>query len=437
MFSQLFILNYKGDTIIFKEYRHDLNRNTPDLFFRHLLSLKSDVEPCFNLEGINYIYIKKREMYFVFTTMSLVSPSLAFELLNRISKIIQDYTASLTEEAIRFNFTLIYELLDEIMDFGHPQSTSTETLKAFVFTPPHTIQLNQQDSIIDNLINTATKKTVPQKTAIRPIHQPSQIETQADSNEIYVDLWEHITILLASNGNVIRNEISGSIVMKSYLKGNPVVSMGFNQVLKIGSHHRAAGHTGVIVDDCNFHECAPEGIKDETNVMTFKPPQGEFTLFKYRISQSTYLPFMVNTHIETPSKSKMDIVIRLRSNFSAHVHSNTIIITIPLPKSTLSCQSTTTSALNAEYKGNEKILQWTIKRMNGSAEHVLRASLTVDSSSSEISNRKETGPISLDFDIPNFNCSNIQIKAMTIQGRVPPIRWVRYITETKSYVCRT
>ena len=40
----------------------------------------------------------------------------------------QDYCGLLTEEAVRKNFTLIYELLDEVMDYGVPQSTVTKIL---------------------------------------------------------------------------------------------------------------------------------------------------------------------------------------------------------------------------------------------------------------------------------------------------------------------
>lgn len=48
----------------------------------------------------------------------------------------------LTEEAIRKNFTLIYELLDEVIDFGYAQTSSTENLKVraavvvWCFDPP-------------------------------------------------------------------------------------------------------------------------------------------------------------------------------------------------------------------------------------------------------------------------------------------------------------
>eukprot|EP00479_Gromia_sphaerica_P010533 TRINITY_DN4879_c0_g1_i1.p1 TRINITY_DN4879_c0_g1~~TRINITY_DN4879_c0_g1_i1.p1 ORF type:complete len:84 (+),score=16.88 TRINITY_DN4879_c0_g1_i1:401-652(+) len=58
------------------------------------------------------------------------------ELLYRFSKLFKDYLGVLTEESIRKNFVLIYELLDEVIDFGYPQGTSTELLKAYVFNEP-------------------------------------------------------------------------------------------------------------------------------------------------------------------------------------------------------------------------------------------------------------------------------------------------------------
>lgn len=49
---------------------------------------------------------------------------------------LQDYCGSLGEEAIRKNFPLIYELLDEVVDYGIPQNTSTEALKTFIQNEP-------------------------------------------------------------------------------------------------------------------------------------------------------------------------------------------------------------------------------------------------------------------------------------------------------------
>ena len=44
-------------------------------------------------------------------------------------QVFQEYFKELEEESIRDNFVLIYELLDELMDFGYPQTTESKILK--------------------------------------------------------------------------------------------------------------------------------------------------------------------------------------------------------------------------------------------------------------------------------------------------------------------
>ena len=48
----------------------------------------------------------------------------------------QDYCGVLSEEAVRKNCVLVYELLDEVIDNGFPQSTSSEALKEYVLNVP-------------------------------------------------------------------------------------------------------------------------------------------------------------------------------------------------------------------------------------------------------------------------------------------------------------
>lgn len=49
---------------------------------------------------------------------------------------LQDYCGLLSEEAVRKNFLLVYELLDEVIDYGFPQNSSSEALKEFVLNDP-------------------------------------------------------------------------------------------------------------------------------------------------------------------------------------------------------------------------------------------------------------------------------------------------------------
>lgn len=44
-----------------------------------------------------------------------------------------EYFKELEEESIRDNFVIIYELLDEMMDFGYPQTTETKILQESVY----------------------------------------------------------------------------------------------------------------------------------------------------------------------------------------------------------------------------------------------------------------------------------------------------------------
>jgi AP-4 complex subunit mu-1 len=73
------------------------------------------------VNGIQFAHIKKKELYFVVSSLNRnLSPSLALELLESIINRIHDFCGGIEEELLRTNFVLIYELMDEIIDFGFP-----------------------------------------------------------------------------------------------------------------------------------------------------------------------------------------------------------------------------------------------------------------------------------------------------------------------------
>lgn len=43
-----------------------------------------------------------------------------------------EYFKELEEESIRDNFVIIYELMDELIDFGYPQTTDSKILQELV-----------------------------------------------------------------------------------------------------------------------------------------------------------------------------------------------------------------------------------------------------------------------------------------------------------------
>lgn len=46
-----------------------------------------------------------------------------------LSQVFKDYFGELEEESIRDNFVVVYELLDETMDFGYPQTCESKILR--------------------------------------------------------------------------------------------------------------------------------------------------------------------------------------------------------------------------------------------------------------------------------------------------------------------
>ncbi len=77
------------------------------------------------------------------TTKHNVSPSYVFDFLYRMMKVFRDFCGVLNEEVIRKNFVLIYEIIDEIIDYGHPQLMTTENIKHFIVNEPILIQQKQ------------------------------------------------------------------------------------------------------------------------------------------------------------------------------------------------------------------------------------------------------------------------------------------------------
>lgn len=80
------------------------------------------------------------------TTKYNVSPSYVLDILYRMMKVFRDFCGVLNEESIRKNFVLIYEIIDEIIDYGHPQLMTTENIKQFVINEPILIQTKQAQS---------------------------------------------------------------------------------------------------------------------------------------------------------------------------------------------------------------------------------------------------------------------------------------------------
>lgn len=402
-------------------------------------AVRLDAPPMFLLGGESFVHIKRSGLIFACSSRYNVSPSTTIELLAKIARVFKDYCGTLSEEAIRKNFVLLYELLDEMIDYGYPQVTTTENLKMFVY--------NEPIPTAAPAANATKPSTTSGKTAsAQSVHKPVSLSTggggSVNKNEIFVDILERLNVLFSPNGYVLNSSIDGCIQMKSYLQGNPELRLALNEDLVVGKGSGAPGYGAVVLDDLNFNDVANLSEFDATRCLSFYPPDGEFVLLNYRIAGEFPCPFKIRPSIEQVSPTRMEITITVRNDIPSDNYGANVSIRIPLPRSTatVSCDQLTVTAPGdgAEYTQNLKTVAWNIKKFPGGAEHTLKIKLSTASPITAHTN-KEIGPIAMTFEIPMFNVSNLQVRYLRIAdtgSKTAPFRWVRYVTQSSSYVCR-
>lgn len=452
--SQLFVLSPRGDKIVFKDYRQDLPRNTDEIFFRKYKfwdgkqhqAPAGDCPPFFVEKGINFSYVRRSGLLFVVCTMHNVSPSLTAEVLTRTIKVLKDFLGVMTEEALRKNFVLVYELLDEMIDMGVVQETLSDRLRPYIFNEP--VECKPLDeatgsvATVGSLISRIKNGEFTERTKKSTATQQSIVTGSKErKNEIYIDIIERLNVVFSADGNVVASEVDGSITMKSFLAGSPDLFLTLNDDLVVGREDGRARYATVVLDSVNFHELADYSQFETERTLMMRPPDGEFTVMNYRLTGAITQPFRVVASMEVQSNYKAELTIRIRADIPTNTHGLNVLVKVPVPKCTTSLGvefGIGAKGQTYEYKAPEKFVVWSIAKFGGGTEQICKVRFST-STPINPAIRKEVGPISLNFEVPMHNVSGVAIKALRIEERSKsynPQRWVRNITNANSYVCR-
>jgi AP-4 complex subunit mu-1 len=437
--SQFYVLSPRGDTIISKQYRGDIVRGTADMFFRKMkFWKKGKAPPIFLMDGINFLFVRKNGLYFVATTKFNVSASLFVDIVNRLTRLFKDYCGILTEESIRKNFILIYELLDEVMDYGVPQDMSTHHLKSYVHNEPVSVVEVKSGGMASKL-SVLSAKTKSSSAVHAPI-AVGMSKQKAKQNEIFVDILERLSVTFNSTGTVLNAAIDGCIQMKSYLSGNPPLRLALNEDLVVGKGGATHGQS-CILDDCNFHRCVQLNEFEGQRILNFVPPEGEFVVMNYRVTSAFRSPFRVMPILEEKSSHRMEMRLQIRADIPPDNYGSNVRAELTLPQGTATCTTHLPPDVQgeaSEFLSASKRVVWRIKKFTGGSEHVMHVRFSLTDACTAQTHR-EIGPIILTFEIPMYNVSNLQVRYLRIHEQhasYKPKRWVRYITQSASYETR-
>jgi AP-2 complex subunit mu-1 len=311
MISLVLLINSSGEILISRQYRDDVPVDAATAFRIKVIAAKESgtKPPVVILDGTSYMYTRHNDIYLVAATCSNAHPAMVFHFLYGLRKVFQDYFgAKFTEEDVRDNFCLTYELLDEVLDFGYPQILATDLLKKYI---------NNGEVMT---AEAAQKWTDEVTGAVDWRSNPGPVYAK---NEIFIDVLEDVNLLMSANGVVLRNEVVGKVMMKTFLTGMPECKFGLNDKLSL-SKQSTAKKSSVELDDCTFHRCVKLGKFEADRSITFVPPDGEFELMRYRITDNVNLPFRVLPIIEEHGANHVEMNIQVRRR-RAHIDSSSAV----------------------------------------------------------------------------------------------------------------
>ena len=433
MISAVFIFNYKGDVLISRIFREDIGRSAADAFRLNVIHARHEARsPVNTINHDHFFHMSNGSVYMVAVSKENVNAAMVFELLNRTAQVMVAYFGKFNEEAVKTNFVLIYELLDEILDYGYPQMAEPNVLKLY---------------ITQEGIKTAASSEEPSKVTMQAtgaINWRSE-NIRYKRNEIFIDVVESVNLLMSAQGKVLHTDVSGQILMRSYLSGMPECRFGLNDKIVMDKETMrrrssrtggGAGANGIEIDDVAFHQCVKLGKYESDRSISFVPPDGEFELMRYRTTNHVDLPFRVIPLVKDISSSRIEAKVVVKSMFSPKLFGTNVQLLIPTPTSTANV-SVHCSSGKAKYKAAENGIIWKIKRFTGGQEYQLSAEITlIHTTEKKVWNRP---PISMSFQVPMFTSSGLQVRFLKVfesKLNYDTVKWVRYLTKGGSYETR-
>jgi AP-1 complex subunit mu len=136
-----------------------------------------------------------------------------------------------------------------------------------------------------------------------------------NKNEVYLDVIEKVNILVSSNGNVLRSEIMGTVKMRSTLSGMPELKLGLNDKVLFEMTGKQSKSKLIELEDIKFHQCVRLNKFEQERLITFIPPDGEFSLMSYRLDTHVKPLIWVESVVENFTQSKIEFVVKARTQF--------------------------------------------------------------------------------------------------------------------------
>ncbi|KAL1564426.1 AP-3 complex subunit mu [Salvia divinorum] len=273
MLQCIFLLSDSGEVLLEKQLTgHRVDRAICDWLWDQILTQGESLKLVPVIASpTHYLFQVVREgITFLACTQVEMPPLMAIEFLCRVADVLSNYLDGLNEDVIKDNFVIVYELLDEMIDNGFPLTTEPNILREML-APPNIVSkvlsiVTGSTSNVSNTLPGATASCVPWR----------KTDLKHATNEVYVDLVEEMDATINRDGNLVKCEIYGEVQVNSNLSGLPDLTLSFANPS--------------IFNDVSFHPCVRLRPWEANQILSFVPPDGQFTLMSYRVMKLKSTP---------------------------------------------------------------------------------------------------------------------------------------------------
>lgn len=315
--SAIFILDLKGKVLISRNYRGDIPSTAVEKFMTLVLEREEDESsntPIISDNGINYVYMKYNNLYLLALTRRNSNVMTILHFLHKVTQVFTEYFKELEEESLKDNFVIVYELFDEMMDFGYPQTTETKILQEYITQESYKLDVQVRPPMaVTNAVSWRSEGIKYRK------------------NEVFLDVVESVNLLANSNGNVLHSEILGAIKMRCFLSGMPELRLGLNDKVLFENTGATSKGKAVEMEDVKFHQCVRLSRFENDRTISFIPPDGEFELMSYRLNTQVKPLIWAECSVESHSGSRIEFTIKAKAQFKRKSTAANVEISVPVP----------------------------------------------------------------------------------------------------------
>ena len=347
MLNSVFLLNKDATILIEKQYREKVSRSEID---SACLAIRDKIHslPSIISQGEYTILIHQQNDIFIVGVcegdeLAMFPVSVLQHIGTLLTSLLKE---GLNENSIKSEYAQVYQILDLAIDYGIPFIDENNPISTIINRPP----IDPKNRGMNRL----------QFDLEKPWRK---VGIQRTNNEILVDVIEQVDLVVNPQGRTEFCHIRGEVKCTSRLSLKPLCKI----ILSSSTHF----------EDYQLHRCV-EVDSGESKVIPFIPPDGTFTLMKYRLTalQSTVPLWLTPRFVFNKGSVSFDISMKPDLGLTKPLEEVEIRFTLPTGIGT---PSLTSPEGRTSFDPNTRNVTWIIPLYSRKEPCLLKGSASTES----------------------------------------------------------